>query len=241
MKKKTGILFCLAFCSSWTAFTQTTVNSSGHGRIQTFYDDDAGYPGNINYTDSTTYGWSPGSGTFGGGTADAFTWSQILQYDLTSGTDQTAFNNATSFELSITNAPTNQNYSVYASTSQIRDFSPTATVDNIVAATGGANSVNLWMLGVQPAVGTTNVADLGTFSGGSVTISGNSALDTLLSDTTFDSTREYVYVVVVPETRAFFNAASIDGSVTAIPEPSTFALVGLSLLAGYFGVSRRRR
>jgi hypothetical protein len=228
------ITTALALACASSAVAQFTATFDNHARFQIEYPVEG-------YTPTTgTWGniFTPGSDTFNAD--DGFiVWAQAAQYNMTDPATQTAFNNATSFTLSLANAPYGQEFDLFASTTPIGlDGTPLMSFPlNDGAATGflAAERDVATFLGTFPSVA-------GTWGANAYEISGNAALDALLSDTVFGGSVQYIYVYAAPTTAGAWTAATMGGSITAavVPEPATYAL-SLGILTIGLAVLRSRR
>lgn len=215
-----------------SVLAQITVNTDGFGRYQ------------INdYLATPTFAsgsWGPGTGTFGfnpGGTGSN-TWAQFLQFDIQG--NEAGFNSATGFSLSLAPDFANggRSFSIYAN----------AGNNDIAGAGAGFNLINN-TTGVSGSVALGGTAIMtGSTSGGAITISNDFDLNSYLGSVDFNSNR-YVYFTFWGDTSSTAGGtvdlsgstlATVSG-VTAVPEPSTYALLAGFMAVGLVMVRRRIR
>jgi hypothetical protein len=179
---------------------------NNHARVQTYWADDGAYPSTIDYSLGTVT-MSKESVTFGGGTQGSdgnpdMTWGQVAQFDV-DGADYDVWNSRRTFTITLTNAftTTSASISIYASTVQLKDIPLNAgAADNIMADQDGSGAVNRWMQNQTPHQSggpMTFVASFTPTADGLLTIEDNSALNTLLGDTTFDADTDQIYLCFV--------------------------------------------
>lgn len=218
LKQMITVAACMAV---GTLSAQTLVDITGNGRYQianAFTSNPA--PSYVNQTwgkDSSTLRGVPNGGVN--------TWAQLAQFDLSTPAAVAAFNSAATFELSIgpNLASLNLGYSVHVLAGSV----------DLYAQPSGSN---------DPTWASTVLAGTNVYSGtasGAVSITGT-ALDGYLSGVDF-SASPYIYVMIRPTESGGAGAVDLSGSsLTAVPEPATYASV-LALLALALVAIRRRR
>jgi hypothetical protein len=239
--KKIIIATTLASVAALPLLAQTIASSEGQARYQIAYG--TGYPGDVTGEGA---GFATAQTSFAGGNG-SFTRGQVSQYAVQSA-DYAAFNAATDFSISLSAAPTVA-YELWASTRQFGG-SGDSFVDSLMDATTGnplSTHAPAFINGMDAYPGSGaggNATYIGDFSGGTTTIAGNVALNTLLSGTTFDSTFDSqgdheIYLFFVSNSLESFESFTPGGSITAVPEPSSYALLaGMLALAS---IMLRRR
>jgi hypothetical protein len=202
----TFFVFSVSALSSWAQLSQPAATFSNHARFRILFADGGAYPASIDYElDTATFG--KGAVTFGGGQQGEdgqpdFTWGQVVQFDVAPD-DFAAFNAATAFSVLLQNAFTNPeaNITVYASVVQLKEIPVNEAAPQTIMEDGsGSGAVNRWFQHQTPHKPGGPMTLLGSFTptaNGELTLTGNQALNTLLSGTTFDVDTTAIYLVFV--------------------------------------------
>lgn len=243
MKKTLFSLLLGLFLAGSSAYAQIVATFDNHARFQSQYS--GSYPSGIN--GSASMGLA--ANTYGSGNGSSFYWAQLGQYTVAAA-DFAAFNSATSFTLNLADAPGADgggihDFSLYASVVGLNTFVGNGVMAAVAQGGSPGTAAANWLSARSPGSG--DAVFIGDFASGTSTIS-NAALDSLLSDNVFDgvggdSSSEQIYIFAIAQAGSAgnFDGVTLGGTITAVPEPATYALLAGALTFGCILIRRRKR
>jgi hypothetical protein len=215
---KNVLCFLIFSAAASSLFAQITVNIDTFGRAQV----------QTHTNPLSIAAWGESSDTFSGTPGTDNTWGQLVQYDTSSvAGGQAAFNSATEFTLDLTGMASGEQYSFGVAVGN-SDLLGTGTT----APLGALASYFVKIGGTQLGTGQTSTT---------ISLSNNATLNGVLAANDFN-TNPFVYFTFYDEVRGDSSSVSWGGTgLTAVPEPSTYALLAGFLTLGLVLLRRRRR
>jgi hypothetical protein len=211
---KNVLCFLIFSAAASSLFAQITVNIDTFGRAQVV----------SHATPTSIAAWNDDNGFFGGTPGGTNSHGQLVQFDVSSAS--AAFNSATEFELNLTGAPGTEGYSFGVAVGNVDlDGNTTAPLGTLAT----------YFVGIGATTLGTGVSDT------TISLSSNATLNSVLGGNDF-TTNPYVYITFLDSVLDGGTTVTWGGTgLTAVPEPSTYALLAGFLTLGLVLLRRRRR